>query len=71
MQPTNGSVRSARVREAVSRDLGRAIGIKWWRPTPGGFMAAGGAAPTLGGEVAGVGASASYDGFGVVGVGQK
>jgi hypothetical protein len=59
------------VREAVSRDLGRAIRIERWRSTPVGFMAAGGAAPAHGGEVTGVGASASYGGSGVAGAGQK
>jgi hypothetical protein len=34
-------------------------------------MAAGGATPTHGGEVAGVGVGACYDGSGVVGAGQK
>jgi hypothetical protein len=40
--PTYGSGRRARIREAVSHDLGRAIGIERWRSTLGGFMAAGG-----------------------------
>jgi hypothetical protein len=47
------------VREAVSRDLGRAIRIVRWRSTPGELMAAGGAAPAHGGEVAEVGAGAA------------
>jgi hypothetical protein len=34
-----------------------------------GWLAVGGAAPPHGGEVAGVGASACYGGFGVTGVG--
>jgi hypothetical protein len=62
---------AGRAREAVSRDLGHAIRIERWRSTPGGLMAAGGAAPAHGGEVAGVGAGAGYGGSGVAEAGQK
>jgi hypothetical protein len=57
------------MREVVSRDLCRAIEIGQCRSTPGGLMAAGGAAPSYGSEVAGVGAGVAYGGSGVVGVG--
>jgi hypothetical protein len=50
------------VRKAVSHDLGRAIEIERCTSTPGGLMAAGGAAPSYDGEVAGVGAGAAYGG---------
>jgi hypothetical protein len=53
------------VREAVSRDLGRAIEIRWGRSKPGGVNGCGGATPSRGGEVTGVGVGASYGGFGV------
>jgi hypothetical protein len=69
MRPTSGSGRRARVPEAVSHDLGRAIEIGWCRSTPGGLMAAGGAAPSYGGEVARVGAGAAYGSCRVAGVG--
>ena len=55
--------------EAVSRDLCRAIEIGRCRSTSGGLMAAGGAAPSYDGEVAGVGAGVAYGGSGVAGVG--
>jgi hypothetical protein len=57
------------VREAVSRDLIRVIEIGRGRSKPGGLIATGGAAPSRGGEVAGVGAGACYGGSGVAGVG--
>jgi hypothetical protein len=69
MRPTSGSGRRARVHEAVSCDLGRAIEIGRGRSKPGGLMAAGGATPSRGSEVAGVGAGACYGGSGVAGVG--
>jgi hypothetical protein len=45
MWPTDGFRRWARVRKAVSRDLGHAIENRRLRSTPRGFAAAGGAAP--------------------------
>jgi hypothetical protein len=68
---TGGSGRRACVRKAVSCDLGSAIRIEWWRSMTGGLMAAGGAAPSRDGEVAGVGAGACYGGSRVAGAGQK
>jgi hypothetical protein len=49
----------ARVREAVSRDLGRAIKIGRGISDRGGRTTAGGVAPLRGGEVAGVEAGTS------------
>jgi hypothetical protein len=68
---TGRSGRGARVREAVSRDLGRAIEIGRGRSKPGGVNGYNGAAPSRGGEVAGVGVGASYSGSRVAGAGQK
>jgi hypothetical protein len=59
------------MREAVSRDLSRAIEIGRGRSKPGRVHGYGGAAPSRGGEVAGDGAGASYGGSGVAGAGQK
>jgi hypothetical protein len=70
-RPTGGSERRARVREVVSRDLGRVIRIRRWRSTPGELMAVGGPALAHDGEVTGVGAGAGYGGSGVVRAGQK
>jgi hypothetical protein len=53
------SGRGARVREEVSRDLGRAIEIGRGRSKPGGVNGYDGATPSRGGEVAGVGVGAS------------
>ena len=57
------------MREAVSRDLGRAIEIGRGRSKPGGVNSCGGVVPSRGGEVAGVGAGACYGGSRVAGVG--
>jgi hypothetical protein len=59
------------VREAVSRNLGRAIEIGQGRSNWEGRTAAGAAAPLRSGEVTGVGAGACYGGSGVAGVGQR
>jgi hypothetical protein len=59
------------VREAVSCDLVRSIEIGWGISKPGGVNGCGDAAPSRGGEVAGVGAGASYGGSGVAGTDQK
>jgi hypothetical protein len=68
---TGGLRRGARVRKTVSRDLGRAIKIGRRRSNREGGMAAGGATPLRGGEVARVGAGACYGGPGVAGVDQR
>jgi hypothetical protein len=60
----------ARARSGIL-DLGRAIRIGRWRSMTGGLMAAGGATPSRGGEVTGVGVGACYDGSRVAGAGQK
>jgi hypothetical protein len=68
---TGRSRRGARVHEAVSRDIGRAIEIGQGDQSRGGVNGCGGAAPSRGDEVTGVGAGASYGGSGVAGAGQK
>jgi hypothetical protein len=68
---TGGFGRGARMPEAVSHDLRRAIEIGRERSKPGGVNGCGAAAPSHGGEVTGFGASASYGGFGVTGAGQR
>jgi hypothetical protein len=66
---TDGPGHKTRMREAVSRNLGRAIKIGRGRSSREGWLAAGNAAPLHGGEVAGVGAGACYGGSGVARVG--
>jgi hypothetical protein len=50
------------VREAVSRDMGRAIEIRWGDQSREGWLVAGGAAPPHGVEVTEVGPGACYGG---------
>jgi hypothetical protein len=66
---TGGPGHRARGGEAVSHDFDRAIKIRRGRSDREGLTTAGGAAPFRDGEVAGVGAGASYGGSGVVRVG--
>jgi hypothetical protein len=70
MRPTDGSERWARVREAVSRDLGRAIENRRLRLTRGGFAAAAALLVLLSGEVTGASAGVGYRGSKVTRVGQ-
>jgi hypothetical protein len=68
---TSGFRRGVRVREAVSCDLGRAIEIGRGRSKPGGVNGCDGIALSRGGEVARVGAGASYGSSEVTGAGPK
>jgi hypothetical protein len=60
----------ARLREAVSGDLDRAIEIGWLRSTQGGLWLRAASLLLIGGEVTGAGAGVDYRGFEVIGVGQ-